>query len=186
MKSIQPPVLFHPLKHHLSWIRSFIAERAQQGAAMMPDVAAQLLTVGNSQMDVYTGALAPAGIAEAVVQHLDRHNLLDPALYNLWLWQSAGYRLVLLPDGSQWVLRWGEVEGAYVHIHPARYSPDSIRVKASTLKTGILVSIWGQLHCGTTIGLDEINQLRKAWLLLPPIRSMEEAEGLRRVLERLR
>ncbi len=152
----------------------------------MPDVAAQLLTVGNSQMDVYTGTLPPTAIAEAVVQYLERHNLLDPALYNLWLWQSAGYRLVLLPDGSQWVLRWGEVEGGYVHIHPARYSPDSIRVKASALKTGILVSIWRRLHPGTSIGLDEINQLRKEWLLLPPMRSMEEAEGLRRVLDRLR
>lgn len=182
MKSVQPPVLFHPLKHHLQWIRSLIEERALQGGSVMPPVATQLLTVGNSQMDLYTGTLGPAAIAGEVIGYLAEHDLLEPARYQAWLAQSAGYRLVQLPDASRWVLRWGEVEGCHVHIHPARYSPHSVRVKASTLKTGILVSIWERLHSRPAV-LDEINVLRRDWLMLPPIRSTEETEGLRRVRE---
>jgi len=185
MEMVQPPVLFHPLKHHLPWIQSFIEENVRRGEANLPLVATQLLTVGNSQMDVYTGQLGVAGIAGAVVQHLADQLLLAPALYRTWLSQSAGYRVVPLPDGSQWVLRWGEVKGQYVHLHPARYSPHSIRVKATILKTGILVRLWSQLRTAGEVQLPEINRLRREWLLLPPIKSLAEAEGLRRVLQRL-
>ena len=182
MKSVQPPVLFHPLKHHLLWLRSFIAESAGPGEAALPRVAAQLLTAGNSQMDLYTGTLGSAALAAEVIGYLAGHQLLDPDGYGTLLAQSGGYRLVTLSDGSQWVLRWGEVAGCHVHIHPARHSPHSVRVKASTLKTALLAGIWERMH-GRAAGLDEVNGLRQAWLGLPPIRSAEEAEGLRRVRE---
>ncbi|HEX8530775.1 MAG TPA: hypothetical protein VF646_12170 [Cytophagales bacterium] len=182
MKSAQPPVLFHPLKHHLGWIRAFLQESALGEAAGLPRVAAQLITVGNSQMDLYTGALAPTAIAGEVIGYLSAHGLLEPARYQSWLEQSGGYRLVPLPDGSWWVLRWGEVEGCHVHIHPARHSPHSVRVKASALKTGLLVAMWERLH-GQPAGLEEVNGLRQAWAGLPPIRSTEEAEGFQRVRE---
>jgi hypothetical protein len=185
MESVHPPVLFHPLKHHLLWIRSFIELHALRGEAVMPEVAARLTTAGNSQMDVYTGTLPPAAVAGAIVQYLSEHNLLEPGAYADWLQTASGYRLVTLTDRSEWVLRWGEVPGSYAHIHPARYSPFSIRVKASTLKTAIMVCIWHRLNPNEQPHLTEINHLRRAWLQLPPIRSVEEAEGLRRFLTRL-
>jgi hypothetical protein len=182
MKSVQPPVLFHPLKHHLGWIQAFLQKSALEGSAGLPRVAAQLITIGNSQMDLYTGTLTPEAVAGEVIGYLAGHQLLAPAHYGAWLAEAGGYRLVPLSDGSRWVLRWGELEGYYVHIHPARYSPHSVRVKASVLKTGILASIWGRMH-GRPAGLDEVNGLRQAWAGLPPIRSAEEAEGLQRVRE---
>jgi hypothetical protein len=182
MKLVQPPVLFHPLKHHLGWIRAFLQESALAGGASLPRVAAQLVTVGNSQMDLYTGVLTTEAVAGEVIGYLAEYQLLEPTHYGAWLGQAGGYRLVSLPDGSQWVLRWGEVEGCHVHIHPARYSPHSVRVKASALKTGILAAIWERMH-GRPAGLDEVNGLRLAWAGLPPIRSAEESEGLRRIRE---
>jgi hypothetical protein len=182
MKSAQPPVLFHPLKHHLGWIQAFLQESVLGEMTGLPRVAAQLITVGNSQMDLYTGVLSPTVIAGEVIAYLSAHQLLEPARYQAWLEQSGGYRLVPLPDGSQWVLRWGEVEGRHVHIHPARHSPHSVRVKASALKTGLLVAIWERMH-GQPAGLDEVNRLRVAWAGLPPIRSTGEAEGFQRVRE---
>ncbi len=182
MKPAQPPVLFHPLKHHLGWIRAFLEECVLGEMAGLPRVAAQLLTAGNSQMDLYTGALTPTAIAGEILGYLSAQQLLEPARYQSWLEQSDGYRLVPLSDGSWWVLRWGEVEGRHVHIHPARHSPHSVRVKASALKTGILAAIWERMH-GRPAGLDEVNGLRQAWAGLPPIRSTEEAEGFQRVRE---
>lgn len=178
-------MLFHPLKHHLLWIRSFISEYALRGEAVMPEVATKLMTAGNSQMDVYTGALLPKAIAGAIVQHLSEHNLLEPGVYADWLQTTGGYRLVNLPDQSEWVLRQGEIPGSHVHIHPARYSPYSTRVKAGTLKSAIMVCIWQLLHPHKRWQLSEINHLRQTWLLLPPIRSVDEAEGLRRILDQL-
>ena len=175
-------MLFHPLKHHLGWIKAFIEASALEGGAGLPRVAVQLLTVGNSQMDLYTGTLGAAAIAREVTGYLSEQQLLEPVPYGAWLEQSGGYRLVPLPDASQWVLSWGEVEGRHVHIHPARHSPHSVRVKASALKTGILAAIWERIH-GQPAGLYEVNGLRQAWAGLPPIRSTEEAEGLQRVRE---
>lgn len=183
MHSIHPPVLFHLLKHHLQWLRSFTEESARQGPDVMSTVATKLLTVGNSQMDVYTGVLSPTMIAQEIMQQLASWQIVDSSTYAAWLKSSGGYRVVLLQDQSKWVLRWGDIAAYYVHIHPARYSPDSVRVKASTLKTAVLVSIWNRLYPQVANELSEINLLRKKWLLLPPIQSLAEADGLRRVLE---
>jgi hypothetical protein len=183
MESVHPPVLFHPLKHHLLSIRNFIEAHALQGETVMPEVAARLTTLGNSQMDVYTGALSSATLAADVTQHLADHHLLEAGAYAGWLQVSGGYRLITLSDHSQWVLRWGEVPARYVHIHPARYSPFTIRVKASTLKTAIVVCIWQWQHPLEPGQLAGVNQLRRDWLQLPPMRSFEEAEGLHRMLD---
>jgi hypothetical protein len=58
--------------------------------------------------------------------------------FRKWVEQNNGYRLFQLSDESIWTIRIskGNIE-QYIHIHPGRYSPLSMRVKSESLKTAI-------------------------------------------------
>jgi hypothetical protein len=95
------------------------------------------------------------------------------------------YQLVKLKDKSIWTLGLGADAERYVHIHPGRYSPHTIRVKATTLKTAILVlcsEIIGEIK---TIETQTINQIRKRYLDEPPLKSFSTASGLGRLIDLL-
>jgi hypothetical protein len=65
---VPPPVLFNALKHHLGYIKDFI-ERSAAGN-YIEVVVRQLLLIGESQMDLYLGALTPERIAYQITKHL--------------------------------------------------------------------------------------------------------------------
>ncbi|MBB6611524.1 hypothetical protein H7F15_10790 [Pontibacter sp. Tf4] len=173
------PVLFHPLKHHLGFIRAFIQEQAMLATAN-PGPALQ--RIGTSQLDFYTGPLTPLEIAQAVILQLEQQDLLHPEAYRQFLAaHRSHYRTITLPDGTDWILRWGTQEGRYVHLHPARYAAQTIRVKAASLKTAIAATIAArQQH--TTIDLPLVNKVRAEQLHLPPLTVLQQTEGAGKLL----
>jgi hypothetical protein len=74
-------------------------------------------------------------------------------------------------------LRLGEQEERYVHIHPGRYSPHTIRVKANTLKTAIALSVWMKVYNHREINLELLNHVRREILAASPVKSLEGTEG---------
>ncbi|MBF8965430.1 hypothetical protein I0P70_19430 [Pontibacter sp. FD36] len=163
---IPAPILFHPLKHHLGYIREFIKKQA---TAEETTLVAQLKTIGSSQLDLYLGELSTQQIAHETILYLQKHQILEPEAFQTYLSSSeADYRVITLSDESSWVLRWGVVEGRHVHLHPARYSQHTIRVKANTLKTAIAVNI-AALGNQQPPDLQMINRVRQQWLNLPPV-----------------
>jgi hypothetical protein len=173
------PILFHPLKHHLGYIREFIkTQQEAEEAALI----AQLKTIGSSQLDLYLGELAPQQIARETILYLQGHHTLEPEAYRLYLSDSdASYRILTLSDGSKWVLRWGIVEGRHVHLHPARYSLHTLRVKANTLKTAVAMIIAARRY-KQPLGLQLVNQVRPQWLGLAPIPVYLRDSALARLL----
>jgi len=168
------PILFHPLKHHLGYIKAFIQTQVDQSPQQ---IARQLQRIGNSQLDFYTGNLSPTQIADEVISYLQNYSLLNPEAYLKYLsGQENHYRTVTLSDGTDWVLRWGIVADRYVHLHPARYAAQTIRVKAISLKTAIAATIAARL-LNTTIDLQLVNHVRTQWLDLPPLTSLSPAKG---------
>ncbi|GAB3536365.1 hypothetical protein GCM10027443_26530 [Pontibacter brevis] len=171
------PILFHPLKHHLSYIKAFVANSTATPEA---DVKAALRTIGGSQLDLYIGPLSPLQISKEVLQYLQEYHLLQPVAYQNYL-TTAGtaYRLIPLSDGTDWVMRWGVVEGRYVHLHPARYAKHTLRVKANVLKTAI-AAVLAANKCAESPVMDTpfINQVREEWLALPPVKEVSLSEGL--------
>jgi hypothetical protein len=74
------PILFHPLKHHLLYIKAFIQEQHTEA-----ETKATLLTIGSSQLDLYTGKLPLRQIASEVILYLQENELLQPDLYQNYL-----------------------------------------------------------------------------------------------------
>ncbi|MEM9981276.1 MAG: hypothetical protein AAF734_02195 [Bacteroidota bacterium] len=168
------PILLNPLKHHLGCVKGFI-----QQASVVQDLPKLLQTIGTSQMDFYTGTLSIEVIAEEVKQWLRERKLLERQPFITYLNQNEGYQVVALSDASRWVLREGKDLKRYVHIHPARYSPNSVRIKASSWKTVIaarLVLGEGTHH------LQAINQVRQTCLALSPLKAINNKEGIGKLL----
>ena len=86
-------------------------------------------------MDLYFGNYSIEEISKQILMHLQENKIYSLRDYQNWLGKDDKYyQLVELKDKSIWTLRLGETREKYVHIHPGRYSPHTVRVKAATLK----------------------------------------------------
>lgn len=171
------PILFHPLKHHLGCIRELVQESINLPEAQLQKA---LRTIGGSQLDLYIGPLTARQLSEEVILYLQQQDLLQPEAFREYL-APNGYRICTLSDASVWALRWGVHEGRHVHLHPGRYSPHTLRVKANHLKTAIAVAA-ASIKYGQPINLELLNQVRAAWLALPPVPGYTPEEGLGKVI----
>jgi len=172
------PILFHPLKHHLGFLKDFVASSI---ASPEPELIRTFKRIGGSQLDLYIGPLSPLQIAEEVILYLQQQCLLMPEEYQSYL-GAGGYRLCSLSDGSAWTLRWGVHAGRHVHLHPGRYSLHTLRVKANHLKTALAVAI-ASIKYNQPVTLPLLNQVRAGWLALPPVPGYTSEEGLGKVLD---
>ena len=132
-----------------------------------------LLTLGGSVMDLYTGNISLLAIGHEILKILQQDNIMDADNYKQWLGEKE-YRLINISDNSNWTLRWAETPLRYMHLHPARYSEHTIRIKANLLKTAILfVKMNAQ-------NVAEINQLRGEYLNLSPLKMI--SPGLKHII----
>ena len=159
-------ILFNALKHHLGFIQE------QLKHSLVPD----LKILGNSQMDIYYGTLSLKELYNEVIVLIPAN---DEVSYLQWL--NNSYKEITLSDTSRWVLLHGTAPGKFVHLHPARYSPHSLRVKASILKTAIAV----MTTTDTIPDLHMLNYIRQS-IHLSPVKSLELCEHLWEVLKLLR
>jgi hypothetical protein len=164
------PILLNTWKHHAGALRRRIREALHAGDAALLPMAQGLVVMGAELMDLYTGKLSPAAIGEGVLAHLRSVDLLDPSAYRAWIAVGGGYRVVTLAaDASQWVLRQGDEQGRHVHVHPARWTPHTLRVRANVLKTAVLVSAYVGIHGGDPSDVAIVNDVRRRYLGLSPL-----------------
>ena len=183
--SLPPPIKFNCWKHHAGFIKEQIRTFSKESDIIL--LKKHLHKIGESQMDLYLGKLNPADISKQIISYMKKEKNLERKNYIPWLKdEGSDYKLIQLPDTSIWTLRLSEDRKKYVHIHPGRYSPHTIRVKATTLKTAILIlcfELAGELEI---ISTETINQIRKEYLNEPPIKSFSSAGGIRRLVNLLR
>lgn len=170
------PIRFNALKHHAHFIRTFIRITSPE------DLPQALIPIGHSQMDLYTGDLSPEAIMQETDRHLTQAGVGDSYSYLQWIKAVNGFHQVVLSDTSHWILRAGTGNAHYVHLHPGRYSPFTIRVAANTLKTAVALCIW--LHHGKadTVDRDTINRVRALLPGLSPLRQFRAGGSLDKVL----
>ncbi|HZY87750.1 MAG TPA: hypothetical protein VFE78_23125 [Gemmataceae bacterium] len=184
---VRPPVLLNTWKHHAGALRRRIAGAVRDGAAGLAALADGMVVIGTELMDLYVGRFTPAEIAAKVVARLQADGLLAPDAYRAWVAAEGGYRLLTFAeDDSVWVLRAGD-EGRYVHVHPARWAPATLRVRANVLKTAALALAYAAVHGGDPMGRALLNRVRADYLGLSPVgRDPAGEQGVGRVIDLLR
>jgi hypothetical protein len=181
------PVLFNTFKHHIGALRARIGDIVDRGNGALVEMGTRLAVLGTRLMDLYTGALSPRELSTWVIAELTRIERISLDRYRDWMWQAESYTLFTHPvDNSRWVLRMGDERGRYVHLHPGRWSPCSVRVRANVLKTAFLVLCYTGIHGGNPRDRDVINEVRRLFLGLSPINDTPEDDvGLGAMIERL-
>ncbi len=172
---IPSPVTFNPYKHHFRFLKGRIAEWKIKGPGMfVPEID----TIGNNLIDFYLGELNVAKISNECLCFLDEQNKLEINCYVNWL-KPLGYKKAELSDQSIWVFREGTNPERYVHIHPAKQSPHTLRIRSATLKTVLAARV--VLNPGQKVTLEEINRIRKNYLQLSPVKSIQSEKGILKI-----
>jgi len=181
---VRLPINFNCWKHHAGFIKRQI--ESVKEIKDLNKLKFYLLKIGESQMDLYFGSHSPVNISEQTLNYLHQNKIFESEQYQNWLTKEGkNYQLVKLKDKSIWTLRRGDDVSRYVHIHPGRYSPHTIRVKATTLKTAILVLCSEKIGEIKSIETQTINQIRKKYLNEPPLKSFSAVSGLGRLIDLL-
>jgi hypothetical protein len=180
---IGSPVLLNCWKHHARFIKSKISIYREAGEFDFAAVRKELLRIGESLMDLYLGELTPKVIAGLIISSIKKRIPLNRDNFILWLKEGGNdYRMIELKDKSVWTLRLGEKEEKYIHIHPSRYSPGTIRVRAITLKSAILYLILSDEHITIQDNLLFLNRIRKDYLNQPPLKLISSKSSLPRLI----
>jgi hypothetical protein len=184
---VPKPVLFNTWKHHAAALRHRIDEFVRDGEAGLKLLASELVVIGAKLMDLYTGAYSPAEIGRLVLEQLERDGRRELSAYRDWVQAEGGYRMLTLPDDSAWVLRLGEEDDRYVHVHPGRWVPQTRRVRANVLKTAVMVLADVGVRGGDPLELAQVNRVRQEYLGLAPMgRELDGEQGLGEVIDLLR
>lgn len=167
---IPTPIRFNPLKHHRNFMLNTLS------GASPEEIVGLLEPVCNNYNDVYTGALSPTSIGEEIIRILTKENVLRKDDFTRWLQSNNGYRKLSLADGSEWIVRLGNEDERYIHLHPSRERKHTVRFKGSTLKTVFLVKAFLK-DSNETISRGNVNRARLL-IGLSPIKKLDRNKGI--------
>lgn len=165
-------ILFNGLKHHIQTVQQFIEVAT---ADLLP---INLLKIGGSQMDFYKGELTENQIFEEIIELLRGARVETQHDFMTWVAVENGFQTLTLSDNSTWVLRLSDKPQQFMHVHPARYSPQTVRVKAGTLKTCIALAVLDRENRHVD-DLTFFNQIRVQFLGLSPVKQVAQMKALK-------
>ncbi len=179
---IAGPFVFNAGKHHAGFLKSVIAE-SRKKVMSKEQILEFLLKIGNSMIDIYYGTLSIEEIVEDIKKHLVAEGHFAEGRYLQFIHRMPGkYANVAIRDASVWTLLLGNDPDHYIHLHPARQSPHTLRVRALALKTALLLKIYyaEMLESGDLVIL--VNEVRSNFLDESPIKNISYTKSLVRVL----
>ncbi len=182
---IPHPVLLNTWKHHAGWLRWRVGRAVAGGTEGVAGLAGELVVVGARLMDLYTGPLTPAALAREALARLAADGLASFDALSASLTAGGGYAMLTLSDGSAWAVRLGPADGRFVHLHPGRWATHTLRVPANTLKSAVLAHAVAGLTGRAATDLAVVNEARRTYLGLLPVRRLDADGGLGAVLAAL-
>ena len=178
MNKIPVPITFNAYKHHFRFLKWQINKWKQQEWRA---VEKELHTLGENLLDFYIGELQVITICEEVSGYFKHEKIFDFEAFRIWL-GNAEYRKIELSDHSQWVIKKSINPQRYIHIHPAKYDLHTLRIRAVTLKTVCALQIRSiVIQESMKVNLQQVNNIRKEFLHLSPIKSLSYNEGIFKV-----
>ena len=183
---IPVPFVFNCWKHHKLFIQNKIERIDLKHAGATVELKQALIKIGRSQMDLYTGMQLPKDITFHLMSMLIPEGIINEKDYREWIRSSGkNYRIVEIAEGSKWTMLNINEQGRYIHIHPAKYSSFSVRVRSLELKTAIAVLVWTNTYSGSAFDIQVINKVRKELIGESPLKSVIISEGLGKVIRML-
>lgn len=179
---VAPPFVFNPLKHHLGYIRRFIAEaiNLKPNDGELQEI---LSGIGAPMTDIYFGELSVREILNTTSTMLEEQGVIPLSSYREWLNNEKMYRFLELSDASKWIFLEGRNEERYIHFHPAKYSELTFRVRGSTLRTVIAVKIKGAGQPENWFNVEFVNEIRSSLLNLSPVKRVVKDRGIGRLMQ---
>jgi hypothetical protein len=172
---IPVPITFNPYKHHFGFIQNQIENWKKQN---WKDVEQELFCLGENLLDFYTGKLNVEEICTECISYFSNKKITDLFALKTWL-DVKEYKKIQLSDSSVWLIKPGLNPVHFIHIHPAKQSPFTQRVRAITLKTVISLQVQQcKIQNRRIDDLGEVNRIRKNFLHLSPIKSIHPEEGI--------
>ncbi|HLF33230.1 MAG TPA: hypothetical protein VI583_03265 [Cyclobacteriaceae bacterium] len=180
--SIPEPVLLNCWKHHLGFIIDRIREYKSE--TQLKKLKSDLLNIGNSTTDLYTGQIGSMAAAELALGEIHKNGIFFKDQYVKWIRDSAeSYKCREFPDGSVWVFRIGDEPERYVHIHPGRNVPHTLRVKANVLKSVIGAMVLSRIFDENPHALSTLNNARRILTGLSPVKTIQSDSEFSKMLE---
>jgi hypothetical protein len=166
---VQKPILFNYWKHHMNFLLADIQKQYAEND--ITSLKTRIKKIGNSTTDLYTGNLDIPELVSYCMAGLKKIHRYRKDTYLNWLRQSPEeYQLMDFPDGSVWILKIGTEVGRYIHLHPGRNVPQTMRVKATILKTTYIVNLYALKEKISPLDINLINTIRNDILGLSPIK----------------
>ena len=160
----EPPVLLNGWKHHQHFLIDQIQKWTKKPEQLFPLFVAKLKMLGESQYDLYSCKLTPEEITRDITGTLAGFNVYEPEAYRLWIERSNQlFWQVNISDGSEWTLRQGEDEDYYIHIHPARHSLYTTRLKGNPMRTALSALVFAAMRKEKP-GMMIMNKVRTEYL----------------------
>ncbi|GEM_PF-2566759 len=171
------PILFNSFKHHIQWVHDLVQNYtdADLGALIR-----EFQKGNNLFCDYYFGQKNISDVIQGATEYLKDRNVFEKDRFLRWLQKSSGkYRNFQLDDGSEWTLLVAEQDQYFVHLHPARYSIYTIRVRFLALKTAILL----KLFCNSVEpDVQTLNWIRTEYLQASPLKINSSFSHIKKVL----
>ncbi|KJF43425.1 hypothetical protein [Draconibacterium sediminis] len=168
------PIQYNPYKHHFRFLLSEIKEWRTSDWNVTEKA---MLSIGSNLFDFYLGELTPGQVCNASLNYFVTKNIITQTDFNNWL-RNAEWKKITLPDESKWLIKRGDQPDRYVHIHPAKFSTHTIRVRATTLKTVLTLCVHKiPFSDDAEQNLQSVNKQRISYLQLSPIKSLEEEDS---------
>lgn len=172
---IQAQITLNAHKHHFQFLVNKIELWKKSD---WQQVEPEILLMGENLLDFYTGNLSDEKIEYECFRYFFERGINDKNAFLKWLY-PADYRKIILSDSSEWVIKPEYDTEKYIHIHPAKYSPNTIRVRATTLKTVVALMIENAaISAQINENLAMVNHIRAKKLQLSPIKSLQNGKGI--------
>lgn len=174
-KKIPVPITFNPYKHHLKFLKEEINGWKNISWERVEN---KIVCIGGNLLDFYLGQLSVEEICRECLIYFQNEKVADKEDLLHWL-KPAKHKKIQFSDKSLWLIKEGIDPERFIHIHPAKYSPHSIRVRATTLKTVIALQVRSfSIEPELKEKLQFVNQVRTKFLKLSPIKSLQPEKGI--------
>lgn len=165
----EAPFMLNGWKHHMGFLVTQIRKWTQKPEPSFPLFVAKLKVLGDSLFDMYAGNLEGHQIAAELHEKLKNFNVSAKDSYVRWIDSSAqGFWQLTVSDGSEWIMRHGDSEEFYIHIHPARHGLHTERIKANQLRTALATLVLANMR-NKQPDMKTLNEVRQQYLGLSKV-----------------